>query len=726
MDTIMDMALLIIGIACFLPNVIFIQATVTTCGTRHCAAHMYCELLVNSGGLQGQCQTSTWLVGHMHTTTLQSCTATGADKNHCYCVSQACVTSAKEYYALHHQNLHCGSHSCDDYCLISDHGRTLRCANNNLHKSGCSPSHDANTVCYCSTQKCIDSYLSIVKEHTDRHVTCGNHTCHVHSGDVCVLTNDGHPHNYHGHVSSINLSCQKEGTHLHSSQRCVAPPHHRRSCSCVNQPCIESFSADLIPTTTVSTRSPDSCSDIPAKTIHRCAGYQSQLHMCESTNAVVHSIAAGDCKTFCLLCRATTTTAPTTTTAATTVPVTTIKTTTVTTQQTTTLPTTTVVYPACVQTNCAHLYLRYCHLYQTNNVIEGRCMPFQVGAVCSNYTEIQDNGCTCETTECAINILAEYSHHMGPISTTMLPPDTTMKSISTTVDGYECFGRICSSTNSYCHVYEYLDHLDARCMPFNTWSECKVYTDLHGSGCSCTSKTCSESVVKDYVNHISMTTSGQSNTATTISSTRLSTKSSTTISPTTISPTTISPTTISPTTISSTTISPTTISSTTISPTTISPKTGLHCFKTTCAVNEVCRVYLDNENSYAGYCILKNVDDLLICESSTLTISTECDCALQSCIDSFTVSKSTNTHPTTTIQTLSPQEPLIISHVPSSESTTTTISASSQTQPLICHDKPGVDCLLLNTTNICANPFSHLYCAKFCGHCTRVIESAFG
>ncbi|CAG2196690.1 unnamed protein product [Mytilus edulis] len=362
----------------------------------------------------------------------------------------------------------------------------------------------------------------------------------------------------------FTLGCTSPGTHLHSSQRCVSPPHHRRSCSCVNQPCIESFSAD-------------SCSDIPAKTIHRCAGYQSQLHMCESTNAVVHSIAAGDCKTFCLLCRATT-----------------------------------VVYPACVQTNCAHLYL--------------------VGAVCSNYTEIQDNGCTCETTECAINILAEYSHHMGPISTTMLPPDTTMKSISTTVDG----------------------------LYITTWSECKVYTDLHGSGCSCTSKTCAESVVKDYVNHISMTTSGQNNTATTISSTRLSTKSSTTISPTTISPTTISST-----TISSTTISPTTISPTTISPTTISPKTGLHCFKTTCAVNE-------------------NVDDLLICESSTLTISTECDCALQSCIDSFTVSKSTNTHPTTTIQTLSPQEPLIISHVPSSESTTTTISASSPTQPRKC------------------------------------------
>ncbi|VDI62705.1 Hypothetical predicted protein [Mytilus galloprovincialis] len=693
MDTIMDMALLIIGIACFLPNVIFIQATVTTCGTRHCAAHMYCELLVNSGGLQGQCQTSTWIIGHR--ATLHSCTTTEADKNHCYCTTQACVTSAKEYYALHHQNLHCGSHSCDDYCMISDRGRTLRCGGTSaIHKSSCSSSHDVNTVCKCTTQQCIDSYLSIVTEHQDSHVTCGNHTCHIHRGAVCVLTNDGHTHNYHGHVSSINLNCKEE--EHHSTPRCLSPPHHGQSCSCVNQPCVKSFSTDLIPATTVSPRSPSSCSDIPTLTIHRCAAYQSQLQMCESTNAVVHSIAVGDCKTYCLHCRATTTTAPPTTTAATPVPVTTIKTTTVTTQQTTTLPTTTVVYPACVQTNCAHLYLRYCHLYQTNNVIEGRCMPFQVGAVCSNYTELQDNGCTCETTECAINILAEYSHHMGPISTTMLPPDTTMKSISTTVDGYECFGRICSSTNSYCHVYEYLDHLDARCMPFNTWSECKVYTDLHGSGCSCTSKTCAESVVKDYVNHISMTTSGQNNTATTISSTRLSTKSSTTISPTTISPTTIS------------------------------PKTGLHCFKTTCAVNEVCRVYLDNENSYAGYCILKNVDDLLICESSTLTISTECDCALQSCIDSFTVSKSTNTHPTTTIQTLSPQEPLIISHVPSSESTTTTISASSPTQPLICHDKPGVDCLLLNTTNICANPFSHQYCAKFCGHCTRVIESAFG
>ncbi|XP_063420274.1 uncharacterized protein LOC134705482 [Mytilus trossulus] len=223
-------------------------------------------------------------------------------------------------------------------------------------------------------------------------------------------------------------------------------------------------------------------------------------------------------------------------------------------------------------------------------------------------------------------------------------------------------------------------------MPFNTWNECKVYTDLHGSGCSCTSKKCAESVVKDYVNHFSMTTLGQYNTATTISSTRFSTKS----------------------------------------PTTISPKTGLHCFKTTCAVNEVCRVYLDNENSYAGYCILKNVDDLLICKSSTLTISTECDCALQSCIDSFTVLKSTNTHPTTTIQTLSSQEPLIITHVPSSDLPTTTISESSPTQPLICYDKPDVDCLLLNTTNICANPYSHQICAKFCGHCTRVIESAFG
>lgn len=46
-----------------------------------------------------------------------------------------------------------------------------------------------------------------------------------------------------------------------------------------------------------------SCSDIPTLTIHRCAAYQSQLQMCESTNAVVHSIAVGDCKTYCLHCR---------------------------------------------------------------------------------------------------------------------------------------------------------------------------------------------------------------------------------------------------------------------------------------------------------------------------------------------------------------------------------------------------------------------------------------
>ncbi|VDI33097.1 Hypothetical predicted protein, partial [Mytilus galloprovincialis] len=137
-------------------------------------------------------------------------------------------------------------------------------------------------------------------------------------------------------------------THLHSStKRCVSPPHHGQSCSCVNQPCIKSFSADLIPTTTVSPRSPGSCSDIPAKTMHRCAEYQSQLHMCESTNAVVHSIAAGDCKTYCLLCTATTTKSPTTTQAPTTKapstiktapPVTTIRTTTGTTKLTTTLP----------------------------------------------------------------------------------------------------------------------------------------------------------------------------------------------------------------------------------------------------------------------------------------------------------------------------------------------------------------------------------------------------
>ncbi|XP_052092960.1 uncharacterized protein LOC127729264 [Mytilus californianus] len=318
-------------------------------------------------------------------------------------------------------------------------------------------------------------------------------------------------------------------------------------------------------------------------------------------------------------------------------------------------------------------------------------MPFQVGPVCSNYTELQGNGCTCETTECSIHILTAYSHHMGPIFTTTVPTATSTMSISTTVDGYECFGQICSSTNTFCHMYEYLDHFDTRCMPFNTWNECKVYTDLHGSGCSCTSKTCAESVVKDYVNHISITTSRQKNISTTISSTRL-----TTTSPTTISPTMISPT------------------------------TGLHCFNTLCAVNEVCRVYLDNANLYAGYCILKNVEDLLICKSSTLTLSTECDCSLQSCIDSFTVSKSTNTHPTTTMQTLISPKPLIVTNALSSELTTLTISASSPTPTSVCQDKPGVDCVLLNSTNICANPFSHQYCAHFCGHCTRVIQSAFG
>ena len=44
----------------------------------------------------------------------------------------------------------------------------------------------------------------------------------------------------------------------------------------------------------------------------------------------------------------------------------------------------------------------------------------------------------------------------------------------------------------------------------------------------------------------------------------------------------------------------------------------------------------------------------------------------------------------------------------------------------VCEDKPGIDCKLLNATNICANPFSHQYCAAFCGHCTATIDTVFG
>ncbi|XP_052093446.1 uncharacterized protein LOC127729631 [Mytilus californianus] len=51
----------------------------------------------------------------------------------------------------------------------------------------------------------------------------------------------------------------------------------------------------------------------------------------------------------------------------------------------------------------------------------------------------------------------------------------------------------------------------------------------------------------------------------------------------------------------------------------------------------------------------------------------------------------------------------------------TTLPVVSST--VVCQDKPNVDCLILNSTNICANPISHQYCAAFCGHCTNVIQS---
>ncbi|CAG2245211.1 unnamed protein product [Mytilus edulis] len=55
----------------------------------------------------------------------------------------------------------------------------------------------------------------------------------------------------------------------------------------------------------------------------------------------------------------------------------------------------------------------------------------------------------------------------------------------------------------------------------------------------------------------------------------------------------------------------------------------------------------------------------------------------------------------------------------------TTKVQSVTTTTVVCQDKPGVDCKLFNI-DFCANPYSNTICAKSCGHCTKVIQSAFG
>ncbi|XP_063420845.1 uncharacterized protein DDB_G0290587-like [Mytilus trossulus] len=128
---------------------------------------------------------------------------------------------------------------------------------------------------------------------------------------------------------------------------------------------------------------------------------------------------------------------------------------------------------------------------------------------------------------------------------------------------------------------------------------------------------------------------------------------------------------------------------------------GCICNNNNCATNTLAEYALNHQATSTSKATVRPAT------TTTHITTTPPVTTLPTSIDTTTITKIRFTASTLTTST------------PTTTSITTTTTA-------ICQDKQGVDCLLLNSTNICANPYSHQYCAKFCGHCTRPLDAAFG
>ncbi|VDI29243.1 Hypothetical predicted protein, partial [Mytilus galloprovincialis] len=64
---------------------------------------------------------------------------------------------------------------------------------------------------------------------------------------------------------------------------------------------------------------------------------------------------------------------------------------------------------SCVATNCDK-YEPFCNLFEINNNVEGRCIIFQVGQLCSPFNDLSvHGGCSCTDSKCVSNAISHYN-----------------------------------------------------------------------------------------------------------------------------------------------------------------------------------------------------------------------------------------------------------------------------------------------------------------------------
>ncbi|XP_071154109.1 uncharacterized protein [Mytilus edulis] len=212
----------------------------------------------------------------------------------------------------------------------------------------------------------------------------------------------------------------------------------------------------------------------------------------------------------------------------------------------------------CVAETCDK-YVSKCNLYELKNQIEGRCMIFPVGELCSPSNDLSVfGGCYCSDSKCVINAITDYNHKHITVPT--LAPE------------YLCEKASCRS-DMLCQLYTYQGVATSRCLAFHIGTNCLSYKDVDDTGCICNNAACATNILTEYAlnNQVTTTTSTTTESTTPPATT---THSSTTPIMTTATPTThttTTPTTATPTPTTPILTTPTTTTSTTTTSTTTIP-----------------------------------------------------------------------------------------------------------------------------------------------------------
>ncbi|VDI62702.1 Hypothetical predicted protein [Mytilus galloprovincialis] len=334
----------------------------------------------------------------------------------------------------------------------------------------------------------------------------------------------------------------------------------------------------------------------------------------------------------------------------------------------------------CLGVNCQ--FTEGCRIDQYSGQFQASCYTLHTCHHCIPRCPVPlifDPGhvpCHCNSQDCADNIQAY-------IQTTNTPTTTVLDLQQ--LGPYTCVAEACGKHQNYCNLYESNNIIQGRCVIFQAGQLCTSSNDVSViGGCYCSDSQCVTKAIMDYnKNHIAVPTHASE----------------------------------------------------------------YLCNQASCRSDMFCQLF-----TYQGVatsrCLAfhigknclsyKDIDEGgCICNTNNCATNILAEYALN---HQATSTSQTTIRPATTTTPSTTTTPVTIPPTSIDTSTITTIKFTASTLTIstprttsitttttaICQDKPGVDCLLLNSTNICVNPFSHQYCAKFCGHCTRVLEAAFG